>query len=1331
MKPFPPYLFLLLPIMAVSCRSEPTPVTESTAGRVISADISNLAVTSFAEDEFGHIWIGTLRGLNKYTSREFHQYFNTADSLSLSHNQVSQILRDSQNRLWIATRDGISIYTDCDTFERIPIEASSQNVVQIVEESGGGIFINMVDQLCRFDEQARRFRVVVHDFDTDRNYSTRCFADAAGNLWAVSSNTIRRFDADSIKMESAWRLTGAVHYSWLQPGGLLWLVSGERLSIFDTRIGSFLPVPPAIERHPELLRSVITLIAPWSERALIINTSAGMFLYDFEAQTVVAEREDGFPFAAPDFQVTGMFSDSRGNVWLGSADHGFEVVYGYKNYFNANSHLYAYFAGRSVTAVAQDLEGRLWVVRPELGASVYDPRTGAITQIDTSAFFPASGVYTPGFNNRIKGVFVDNDGFVWLIAEWFHLFKCSFDGHRVTLIKDFRLPLSINTMLHDSHGVMWAAGTDRNVWTMRPGEANFTSRSYYRPNYLFTNQIKELSDGRVIVASFDENPVLVDRDGEVVDSLVITPSLVHPVFVPTMVFEDSRRDIWIGALFNGLYRYSRERGVVERFGQIASDEVCSIQEDTDGNLWIATLFGLSKLDPASGHAVNYFKSDGIGGNQFNERASCRLADGTLVFGGTHGLTFFTPPEKEPRRRVRLVFENLKVGAHDISPRDGRIIDRGMAHNPRVRLRHNENSFFISFAALDYSEFDRVKYFGMMEGWDNQWLDAGSNREAYFSNLPPGRYTFRVRVTDRAGTRTEAENSIDLRIAPAPMASCFAVCAYLLLLGTGAFFAGRLGLKMRRDRRTALELKREKEQREQINRMNMSFFANVSHEFRTPLTMISGPVNTLCADEAITPENRKLLHIVQRSVGRMLKLVDQLMDFNKLEGDSLRLRVSRTDVVSVLKNITDIFRINASNKNLDLITSGLEDAFITWLDTDKVDKIMGNLLSNAMKFTPAGGKIKISLDYRPGELTVTVADTGSGIPEDELESIFERYYQIIDSDRNTHNMGTGIGLYYSRRLASLHHGSITAANNPDGGAVFTLTLPTGDDTYPPEERVAPHEQQDTAFPLATRGQLGGFSNDEKTGDDKKYTLLVVDDDTEVGHYLNTLLSPLYRVINRFDAESALAAIEQEAPDLIVSDVVMPRMSGYDLCRRVKGDLQLCHIPVVLVTAKTSVESQVEGLDTGADAYVTKPFDPNYLLALLKSLLKNRENVRSLLTHETKADRIDKNILSPQDKAFMTEVYRLMESELSNPELNIHQMTEALHISRTKLYYKLKGLTGTNPNIFFKTYRLNRAAELLREGRFNISEIADRTGFSTLSHFSASFKEQFGVSPSKYV
>lgn len=669
----------------------------------------------------------------------------------------------------------------------------------------------------------------------------------------------------------------------------------------------------------------------------------------------------------------------------------------------------------------------------------------------------------------------------------------------------------------------------------------------------------------------------------------------------------------------------------------------------------------------------------------------------------------------------------------VRPGKGACIDRHLSYNPDINLKYDQNGFSISFAALDYSESERLHHYYKLDGFDQYWINAHNNKEAYYANLPAGTYTFRVRITQNDQSTIVGENAIRVIVHPAPWATWWAYTFYLIAGITILAFFIRAMWRIRAEKQAVLRAEQAKAQEQFINKMNMSFFANISHEFRTPLTMISGPISLLYSSSDITGENKNLLRIVQRSVNRMLRLVNQMLDFNKLENDTLKLKVRPTEIVVFLKELTDIFRVNAESKSITMITNGLEGSFIAWIDEDKIDKIFTNLMSNALKYTPAGGRINVNFDIVSGEdavqaVKIEVINTGQ-IPDDKLEKIFERYYQISDEHGGIYNWGTGIGLYYARSLARLHHGSLTASNLKDDNKVmFTLIVPVDQSAYSEAERSHEQVNQLEAFPLEENPLPVKPDPDL---DKEKKTIMVVDDDSEVAYYLELLLGSDYQVVCRFNAESALEAITESVPDLILSDVVMPGKDGYWLCREIKESLQLCHIPVILVTAKTTIENQVEGLNVGVDAYVTKPFEPHYLMALIKSLLNNREKTRSLLSRSTQTDKMDENVLSPQDNMFMTELYHLMESELSNPELDVTRMTQLLKISRTKFYYKVKGLTGENPSVFFKTYKLNRAVELLKEGKYTISEIADMTGFNTLSHFSKSFKQQFGIPPSEYL
>ena len=487
-------------------------------------------------------------------------------------------------------------------------------------------------------------------------------------------------------------------------------------------------------------------------------------------------------------------------------------------------------------------------------------------------------------------------------------------------------------------------------------------------------------------------------------------------------------------------------------------------------------------------------------------------------------------------------------------------------------------------------------------------------------------------------------------------------------------------------------------------------------------------------------------MIQRNTRRMLRLVNQLLDFNKLENGQYKLRVKPIDVIAQMSYLADIYKVTADDKGVSLKTWGIEESLIVWADEDCLDKICFNLLSNAMKFTSSGGKVEFGIDVISRDeaanhfkltskdtdsryLKIVVKDNGPGIPDDQKEKIFERYYQTGNQVRGAYNWGTGIGLFFARTLAELHHGYLKVSDRDEGqGAQFTLLVPVNEASYSQDEKI---QQESLENAIYIQNSVKYQEIPDSIATESQKIALVVDDDVDVTRYMKELLSPFYKVITKHDADSAFVTMKEEAPDIVISDVMMPGKSGYDLCRQIRDNIQLSHIPVILLTAKINVDAQVEGLGSGADAYVTKPFEPKFLLAQIESLLKSREKLKERLSELTDVENLEENSLSPQDSAFMSELYQLMENELSNSELDVARMTEMLHISRTKFYYKVKGLTGENPSVFFKRYKLNRAAQLMKDRRYNISEIADMTGFSTLSHFSTSFKKQFGVSPSEYM
>ncbi|MDR1556879.1 MAG: response regulator [Tannerellaceae bacterium] len=1299
--------------------------------------MSNQQVCCFGEDKDGYLWIGTARGLNKYNGYQYLQYIHSdKDSASLSHNYVQKVFIDSKGSLWALTRFGINRLNEQERFTHIPIESYSQNVLHITESGHHRIFINTVISICEYIPGQDRFVEKIR-LPESAPPTVGFLTDRMNRLWCIGSESVECYDTNRFERIVSFRISGVIHTVYNHTNGEIWLCTENRLVVLDTKSLQIVQPPAEIRNHPVLSHAYISLIHAYDAGNLLLQTRKhGWFLYNTYSGEVVHQSETGFPFKVPDTAVTAMFTDSHHNLWMGSFDQGFFVHYYHKQRFNTNENLQIHTRNKSVLSMCMDKELNLWIATRRHGMMVWDMKNQQIRDINTD--FLTKG--KPYDHDQVLGMFCDSKNNIWLQTGR-KLVKCRYRNKQLSPVQTFLIPAVISVMTEDEEGTIWAAGTDTDIHCLQEGESRFTSIELYPRTYAFTNGLVSFSGGKMLIASFNRELQLLDTHTRHMEEIPILPLMNGNVFVPNVLYEDMEGNVWIGTNGNGLYRYSRDTQDVMKIEGVPCDEISSISGDPQGNIWLGMLYGLARYDPKEKTFISYYSNDGTGGNQFNERSVCRLPDNSFVFGGTHGITYFKPEEISAQRTIPLYIEELGV--------DNRVIriDKGnnTSTRPAIRLRHNENNIEISYSALDYSEYHRIKYTFRLKGFYDRWAEVRDLRQAFYSNLPAGDYVFEVKITSNDHSVAETTASLPIHISHTPWLSVPAICLYISLFLAVILFIFYLYSRILANRKSVQQAIWEKEQEEMTNKMNMSFFANISHEFRTPLTMISGPVMQLCGDDTITGDNKKLLYIIQRSINRMLKLVNQLMDFNKLENDTIQLKVKQTDIIPELSRLTDIFCLNARIKQICMITTGLEDSFPMWLDTDKFDKIMGNLLSNALKFTGEGGKIILSFDVIrreearslfslrekdtcPQYAKLTVSDTGKGIPENKLEKIFERYYQIIDPNKETYNWGTGIGLYYARRLAELHHGYLKAANGEKEGSVFTLLLPT-DDSYAPEEKETENEAQKDIFPLQTEEQYRGSLSDVQP-EKEQYKLMLVDDDTEIMHYLKTLLSPHYRIINSFDANNALKLIEEESPDLIISDVIMPGISGYDFCRMIKENLQLCHIPVILVTAKTTVENQVEGLNVGADAYVTKPFDPAYLLALLKSQLKNRENIRKLLGRETKTDTIEGNILSAQDKTFMDSLYRLMENELSDPELNITRLTEALHISRTKFYYKVKGLTGANPNVFFKTYKLNRAAQLLKEGKYNISEVADLTGFSTLSHFSSSFKKQFRVSPSEY-
>lgn len=932
---------------------------------LVTNDISNQQITAFGEDGKGHIWIGTFRGLNKFSVNEYHQYFCTDDSLDIPDNHIQDIFLDSKKRLWISTVNGVCQYTDKDNFKNIRLSGNNRNGLRLSESSKGDILLTTLTGICLYNSSEECFEPAIYDFDTSSMFIINSFVDAQDNCWVITSKDMRCYSLSNYKRTFSMKREEYCRASCLLKNGELWMAGNQSVSIFDVRQRKYLSLPEAIASHPVLSHVPVEYIYPYENGVLLCTQGRGVFYYDKTSKTLIHQGENGFPFEVPNFKISRMFNDSQGNLWIGSVDQGYAVHYRYKKLFNNNNYLSSYFKDKSVISLSADKHQNLWIATLMDGVFVYRFGNQSLEKIDRNELFGRGEGNTAYVNQLYVS---DIDGTVWMTATSNEVLKCKYEEGRFRVEQRYmvNVPMSI---VEDDKQNLWIGTASSFLYVLRKGDKAF-SRFPVFSGYTFIPGLLPIGNGTILASAFYQPLKLVSADGTISEPKVniqdFERCIQRSVFIPTDLYKDSSGNIWIGTVSNGLMCYSPESGKVTPFPGTTCTDISSIEEDRQGNLWISTLYGLSKYIPQTDKWINYYEADGLGGNQFYDRASCCLDDGTLVFGGTHGVTIFQPTNMQVRHDIPLLFEDIKIHNTLVRPGKGACIDRHLSYNPDINLKYDQNGFSISFAALDYSESERLHHYYKLDGFDQYWINAHNNKEAYYANLPAGTYTFRVRITQNDQSTIVGENAIRVIVHPAPWATWWAYTFYLIAGITILAFFIRAMWRIRVEKQAVLRAEQAKAQEQFINKMNMSFFANISHEFRTPLTMISGPISLLYSSSDITGENKNLLRIVQRSVNRMLRLVNQMLDFNKLENDTLKLKVRPTEIVVFLKELTDIFRVNAESKSITMITNGLEGSFIAWIDEDKIDKIFTNLMSNALKYTPAGGRINVNFDIVSGE-----------------------------------------------------------------------------------------------------------------------------------------------------------------------------------------------------------------------------------------------------------------------------------------------------------------------------------------------------------------------------
>jgi signal transduction histidine kinase/DNA-binding response OmpR family regulator len=821
------------------------------------------------------------------------------------------------------------------------------------------------------------------------------------------------------------------------------------------------------------------------------------------------------------------------------------------------------------------------------------------------------------------------------------------------------------------------------------------------------------------------------------DSSSLSSNLINAIY------EDSRHTLWIGT-WAGLNRFNPLTGTFKAYRKedgLADNVVYGIIEDEDGNFWVSTNQGISKFDPVHISFENYNTADGLQAQEFIRGSFLKSRSGELFFGGVNGFNSFFPKAILSNPNIPPVYvtnfwiynELMKPGAPN-SP-----LKSNITETESIVLPYTQNEFTFEFAALNYSQAFKNRYSYYLEGYDKAWHDAGSQRRASYAKVPPGVYTFRVKASNNDGIWNESGTALKIIVRPPWWKTSWAYCAYTIL-AVALFLWYRQNLINRERLKNDLKLEHlELTKMQEMDKLKSTFFTNISHEFRTPLTLILSPIKDMLAGD-FKGDVKKQYQMVIRNGERLLRLINQLLDLSKLGAGSMKLKVVRLDIIQFLKPIVSAFESYAERSHIKFLFEYPVAPLWVYIDPDKFEKIITNLLSNAFKFTREGEiKLSVKIVSEPDSpkldvnefLEIAVTDSGAGIPQEFLSSIFDHFYQVA---HHSNSEGTGIGLSLTKELVELHKGKITVVSTQGKGSTFSVQLLLGKDHFKESEidesdgPIFEHQKFvagiDLSRPLTT--------TEDQEGHETLPKLLIVEDNQDMRSYIAQSLQSHFSIVEAKDGKEGIKKGLEVIPDLIISDVMMPEMDGVALCKAFKTNIYTSHIPLILLTAKADLESRIEGLETGADEYLSKPFNSVELQIRARNLIRSREILRERYTASKKLILEPKEIsITSLDEKFLKNIIQVIEENMSDSSFRVETLAKQLEMDQMAMYRKIKALTGQTAVEFLRTLRLKRAAQLLRQQKLTVSEVTYLVGFNDLQYFRTCFRKLFGVSPSEYM
>lgn len=1323
----------------------------------IENGLSQNSVIAIVQDKTDFIWFGTRQGLNRYDGYQFKIYRNNpANPLSISNNEVQALLTDSEGTMWVGTANGLNRY-DADRDAFITLDKQSKkglrnNGIECIYEDGDkNLWIGTLGGLHLLTNKNKNFFKSFkfnHIKEDGINGIYSVLKDNRGNIWIGTGAGLLcmrekngkysyvRFKNDPGNPQSI--SSNYITSLEIDDQQNLWVGTGNGICLYNYTTKSF-TVYGHDHRNPNsIAHNDVRTITKDANGLLWIGTQEGLsILNPLTKQFSTYQHDPEAKNSISHNSVHSIYQDINKTMWVGTYYGGVNYSHPIATRFKVyqNSKLSSSISSNIVSAIVEDAQHNLWIGTEGGGLNYLNRKNNSYSVYKTNPNDPYSIS-----SNLVKVICKDNSGSGELIVGTHYgginIFNPKTQRfRRIANVKDKKNTIGTAEILalrQDSYGTLWI-GSRNGLSILKKKNGIFPDHStksvldkYFKKSkgvqVLFEDRKRNLWFGTLaglyrynfssrVLHSFTKNET---------DSTRLHSDNIN------CITQTSKGLICVGTYFGGISLYDPETNRFKTYMEadgLANNNVISIIEDDVGKLWIGTANGLSELNLNTGQFRNYTKSDGLAGNEFNLRSYLKDSHGEIFLGGLSGLSSFYPREIEINKYAApVVFTDLKLFNQpvEVGGPDG-LIKEQVLKTREITFNHDQNHFTLGFALLNYIKSDKNKYAYRLEGYDEQW-NYVDHPSATYTNLPSGTYRFIVKGLNNDGIPGSNEASINIKILPPIWARWWAYVFYVLVFFVILFLTVRY-----------LFIRALLKRSEDIQKMKLNFFTYISHEIRTPLTLILGPLEHLLKTTQQNPEINRQVVPIKNNADRLMRLITELMDFRKAETGHLKLYVSNSNIVDFVYDIYHAFQHLAETKQIEYNFENKCQDTAVYFDKVQMEKVLFNLLSNAFKFTAERGIISVIIQDTTTDVVIKVKDNGKGIPYESQNKLFSDFFQV--DEQGSGHIGSGIGLALSKSIMESHYGSIDIASNPatpdqPGDTCFTVTLKKGKDHFKQHDFIdASYLAPDNNIykpvqPLASATQM------EEPTKTTRETILIVEDNQEIRQMLKGLLSMDYQILESEHGLSGWETATEAFPDLIICDVMMPVMDGLELCKKLKTDQRTSHIPVILLTAKSSQVHQIDGLETGADVYVTKPFNIELLMLNIKNLLQSRQVMRQKFSQEVNLQ--PQNItVNTVEHAFMVKIVQYIEDHMSDEDFNVPELANYIGMSQPVLYKKVRAITDLSVNDFIKTIRLKKAAQLFSQRAYNVSEISYLVGFNDPKYFSREFKKQYGKSPKEYV